>query len=80
MESRNTVVIAAVIIAATAALALAPLVTLNAMARDKTTSSTECVHNGNLNTQPGPCTHGKSGTQVTTTCTGHGNKIQCSTT
>jgi hypothetical protein len=79
METK-TLAIVAVMIAATAAFALAPLMTSNAMARDKTTTSTECVHNGNLQTSSGECTHGKSGTTVTTTCTGHGNKIQCSTT
>lgn len=79
METKS-LVIAAVIIAATTALAIAPLVTLNAMARDKTTSSTTCVHNGNLRSTSGDCPdHGKSSQEVTTVCTGHGNKIQCHT-
>jgi hypothetical protein len=42
--------IALVIIAATAAFALTPLVASIAMAKEKTTTSTTCVHNGNLRT------------------------------
>lgn len=53
----KTLVIAAVLIAATAALALAPLATPNAMALRNGGSITvpTCTHNGNGETTEGPC-------------------------
>jgi hypothetical protein len=71
METK-TLVIAAVIIAATAATAIAPLVTLNAMAARPGPQSF-CVHNGNQRIQDS-CSGGSGTTFV---CTGHGNNAEC---
>jgi hypothetical protein len=82
METK-TLVIAAVIIAATAAFALGPLVTSSAMAArggvnpgGGTTQT--CVHNGNGATSDGACSN-PSGTTQTTTCVKVHGKFQCST-
>jgi hypothetical protein len=71
METK-TLVIAAVIIAATAAIALAPLATYNAMALRNGDSTTRCVHNGNGADRCGP---GQSSTEVT--CTKVRGKFVC---
>jgi hypothetical protein len=83
METK-TLVIAAVMIAATAAFALAPLVTSSAIAarggvNPGGTTSTECVHNGNGGTTSGSCSN-PSGTTQTTTCTKIHGKFHCTTT
>lgn len=63
---------AAAVIAATAALALAPTMTSTAIAakggvNPGTSTTTECVHNGNGRTTDDACTN-PSGTTQTTTC------------
>jgi hypothetical protein len=67
----KTLVIAAVIIAATAGLAIAPLAS-NAMAAREGSQTTSCVHNGNGDDRCGP---GQSSTTVT--CTKHHGKYTC---
>ena len=66
----KTLVVAAVIVAATAAMAIAPLVTSSAMAlRNGGSQTTQtCVHNGNgaASGSP-PCGPGASSTPITTT-------------
>jgi hypothetical protein len=79
----QTLVIAAVIIAATASLALAPTFTSTAMAakggvNPGGSTETECVHNGNGRTSDGACTN-PSGTTVTTTCEKIRGKFVCTT-
>jgi len=66
----KTLVIAAAILAATAAFALAPLVTSNAMAlRNGGSQTTDtCVHNGNGDTSSGACS-GKGNSAQTVTQT-----------
>jgi hypothetical protein len=81
----NTVALVAVMIAATAALALAPTFISSAEAthreghegNPKTTTTTTCIHNGNLNECKQSPPPGKSGQEFTTTCTGHGSHIEC---
>ena len=80
----QTLVIAAVIIAATASLALAPTFTSTAMAakggvNPGGTTTTECVHNGNGATTDNACTN-PSGTTQTTTCEKVHGKFTCTTT
>ncbi len=80
----QTLVIAAVIIAATASLALAPTFTSTAMAakggvNPGGSTTTECVHNGNDRTSEGTCSN-PSGTTQTTTCTKVHGKFTCTTT
>jgi hypothetical protein len=79
----KTLVMAAVMIAATAALALAPTFTPNAMAakggvNPGGSTDTECVHNGNGRTAEGACTN-PSGTTVITTCEKIRGKFVCTT-
>ena len=82
----KTLVIAAVIIAAVAVLAIAPIATQIAEAthrpghegNPKTSTETTCIHNGTLLETDCP-PPGSSGTTVTTTCTGHGRHITCTT-
>jgi hypothetical protein len=76
----KTLVMAAVMIAATAALALAPTITSTAMAVKPTgpPGGTQCVHNGNGATTEGPCKN-KSGTTVVTTCEKVRGKFVCTT-
>lgn len=66
----KTLVIAAVIIAATAALAIAPLASI-AMAAPNGDQQSSCTafHNGNGKTGSCDSVHGKSSHTVTTTCT-----------
>jgi hypothetical protein len=71
MKTR-TLIIAAVIIAATSAVAIAPLATLNAMAAPNGSTTTTCVHNGN---GADKCTPGSSSTTVT--CTKIKGKYEC---
>ena len=68
----KTLPIAAVIIAATAAVAIAPLVILPAMAAPNGSTTTSCVHNGN---GADKCTPGSSSTTVT--CTKTNGKYVC---
>jgi len=72
METK-TIIITAVIIAATTAMAIAPLANLNAMAAPNGSTTTTCVHNGNGGNN---CTPGSSSTTVT--CTKVNGKYQCS--
>jgi hypothetical protein len=69
METK-TLVIATVIVAVTAAFAIAPFVTSSAMAlrNGGSQSTTTCVHNGNgaASGSP-PCGPGASSTPITTT-------------
>jgi hypothetical protein len=67
----KTLVIAAVIIAATAALAIAPSAS-NVMAEPNGSTHSFCVHNGN---GADKCTGGKSSTTVT--CTKERGKYTC---
>jgi hypothetical protein len=67
----KTLVIAAVIIAATAALAIAPSAS-NVMAEPNGSTKTICVHNGN---GADKCTGGQSSTKVT--CTKERGKYVC---
>ena len=71
METK-TITIAAVIVAPTAAMAIAPLATLNAMAAPNGSTTTTCVHNGN---GADKCTGGSSTTTVT--CTKEQGKYVC---
>jgi hypothetical protein len=71
METKTTI-IAALIVAATTAMAIAPIATLNAMAAPNG-STTTCVHNGN---GADKCTGGSSSTTVT--CTKVNGKYVCS--
>jgi hypothetical protein len=71
METK-TIVIAAVIVAATAAMAIAPLA-LTANAAPNGSTTTTCVHNGN---GADKCTGGSSSTTVT--CTKVNGKYVCS--
>ena len=71
METKS-ITIAAVIVAA-AAMAIAPLATLNAMAAPNGSTTTTCVHNGN---GADKCTGGSSSTTVT--CTKVNGKYVCS--
>jgi hypothetical protein len=79
----TTLVIVAAMIAATAAFALAPLVTSNAMAlRNGGSQTTQtCVHNGNGDTTSGACTgNGNSAQTVTQTqykCQGKFQSTPC---
>jgi hypothetical protein len=68
----KTLAIAAAIIAATAAVAIAPLTILNAMAAPNGDTITTCVHNGNGGDK---CTPGISSTTVT--CTKTNGKYVC---
>jgi hypothetical protein len=84
METKTLVIAAAVMIAATAAFALTPLVTSSAMAakggvNPGGSTTTTCVHNGNGNPSDGACSN-PSGTTVTTTCTKVHGKFTCTTT
>jgi len=72
METK-TITIAAVIVAATVAMTIAPLATLNAMAAPNGSTTTSCVHNGN---GADKCTPGSSSTTVT--CTKVNGKYVCS--
>jgi hypothetical protein len=72
METR-TLVIAAVIIAATAALSIAPLAITSANAAPNGDTQTRCVHNGNGADKCGP---GSSSTEVT--CVKTKGKYVCS--
>lgn len=79
----KTIVIAAIMIAATAGLALAPTVTSDAMAAKGGVNpgggtTTTCVHNGNGATSGGACSN-PSGTTQTTTCTKVHGKFTCTT-
>ena len=83
MNRQQTVAILAVMIAATAAFALVPLVTSSAMAaaggvNPGGSETTTCVHNGNGATSSGSCSN-PSGTTQTTTCTKVHGKFQCTT-
>jgi hypothetical protein len=83
METKTLVIAAAVMIAATAAFALAPLLASSAIAAKGGVNpgggTTEtCVHNGNGRTSDGACSN-PSGTTVTTTCTKVHGKFQCTT-
>jgi hypothetical protein len=74
----------AVMIAATAALALGPMVSSNVLAapggvNPGGSTTTECVHNGNGATTEGGCSN-PSGTTQTTTCTKVHGKFTCTTT
>jgi hypothetical protein len=69
----KTITLVAVIVAATAAMAIAPLATLNAMAAPNGSTTTTCVHNGN---GADKCTGGSSTTTVT--CTKVNGKYVCS--
>jgi hypothetical protein len=69
----KTLVIAAVIMVATAAVSIAPLVTSNAMAAPNGSTKTTCIHNGNGENK---CTPGQSSTTVT--CTKVKGKYECS--
>lgn len=74
---------ASVMIAAAAALALAPTFTPNAMAAKGGVNpgggtTEECVHNGNGNTADGACTNPSGTTQITTCEKVHG-KFTCTT-
>ena len=77
----KTLVIAAVIIAATAALAIAPLASNAMAARNGDTQSTcTSFHNGNGATGSCDNVHGKSSHTVTTTCTKvQGKYTDCTT-
>jgi hypothetical protein len=70
METKS-LVIAAVIIAATAALAIAPVVTSNAMALRSGGSEERdtCVHNGNGRTTSGACSGDRGSSESTVTQT-----------
>jgi hypothetical protein len=73
----------AAMIAATAAFALAPLVTSSAIAakggvNPGGSTTTECVHNGNGASSDGACSN-PSGTTQTTTCTKVHGKYTCTT-
>ena len=72
METK-TITIAAVIVAPTAAMAIAPLAALNVMAAPNGSTTTTCVHNGN---GADKCTGGSSSTTVT--CTKENGKYVCS--
>jgi hypothetical protein len=66
----KTLILATVIVAVTAAFAIAPFVTSSAMALRNGGSQQQqtCVHNGNGDTTSGPCTgNGNSAQTVTTT-------------
>jgi hypothetical protein len=83
MMKTNTLVIAAVLIAATASLALAPTFTTTALAAKGGVNpgggtTEECVHNGNGRTSDGACDN-PSGTTVTTTCVKIHGKFECTT-
>jgi hypothetical protein len=71
METKTLVIAAAVMIAATAAFALAPLLASSAMAlRNGGTQETQtCVHNGNGRTTDGACTGNGNSANTITTCT-----------
>jgi hypothetical protein len=75
METKTLVIAAAVMIAATAAFALTPLVTSSAMAlrNGQSQTTTTCFHNGNGanegTTTTGTCGPGQSSQPVTTTTT-----------
>ena len=71
METKTTL-IAALIVAATTALAIAPLAAINAMAAPNGSTTTTCVHNGN---GADKCTGGSSSTTVT--CTKEQGKYVC---
>ena len=81
----KTLVMASVMIAATAALALAPTFTSTAMA-DKggvnkgTSTTTECVHNGNGRTTDGTCDNPSGTTQITECQKVRGKFTDCETT
>jgi hypothetical protein len=81
----KTLVIATVIVAITAAFALAPLVTSSAMAlrNGGSQESTTCIHNGNgAPTGSPPCGPGSSAQPVTTTtykCHGKFQATPCGT-
>jgi hypothetical protein len=75
----KTLTIAAVVIAATASLALAPTLATTAMADPGGVNpgrTDTCVHNGNLNESPGPCENEHSGSTIST-CKYHGKPIDC---
>ena len=72
METKTTIM-AALIVAATTAMAIAPLAALNAMAAPNGSTTTTCVHNGNGGDK---CTPGSSSTTVT--CTKVNGKYVCS--
>jgi hypothetical protein len=79
MNRQQTVAILAVVVAATAAFALAPLVTSSAMAAKGGVNpggSTTCVHNGNGDTSDGACSNPSGTTQ---TCVKVHGKFECST-
>jgi hypothetical protein len=81
----KTLVMAAAMIAATAALALAPTFTSTAMAAKGGVNpgggtTEECVHNGNGRVTEGECTNGNSGNTVTTTCEKIRGKFVCTST
>jgi hypothetical protein len=69
----KTLVIAAVIIAATASLALAPTFTSTALAKQTTEV---CIHNGNGEQVDCNDTHGKSSNEVTL-CKERGRFVPC---
>jgi hypothetical protein len=83
METK-TLAIVAVMIAATTAFALAPVLASSAMAAKGGVNpgggtTTECVHNGNGKTSEGSCSN-PSGTTQTTTCKKVHGKFTCTTT
>jgi hypothetical protein len=71
METK-AITLVAVIVAATTAMAIAPLAALNAMAAPNGSTTTTCVHNGN---GADKCTGGSSSTTVT--CTKTNGKYVC---
>ncbi len=72
MNMQTKIILTVVIVAAAAALAIAPLAALNAMAAPNGDTKTTCVHNGNGGDK---CTGGKSSTTVT--CTKTQGKYVC---
>jgi hypothetical protein len=71
METKTLVIAAAVMIAATAAMAIAPLLASSAMAiRNGEQQFTDtCVHNGNGRTTEGACSGNGNSANTVTTCT-----------
>jgi hypothetical protein len=67
----KTLIIAVVVVAA-AAIAIAPILTLNAMAAPNGSTQETCVHNGNGGTTQGACTGpgNNAQTQSTVKCQG----------
>lgn len=76
-----TIIVAAVIIAATAALAIAPLATVMALSNGDSITVKSCTHNGNGRTTDGACSgkgnSAQTNTQILYKCQGKFTTTPC---